>query len=571
MAGFLSGTGTLKYNGVTFPNQIEAEVSIIPVMDSTNRVRKYNAHTLRVKSVFHNALHASSDDGPITSTLDAGMDSLIASLTAPGGDLYFTGKGMGSAYAINTSKQDVAYGPHPRIESIRFIGDNRAIEVVWSVEVHLSACSTSPFGKLLELSYSMSWSIDESGLTTRTVTGQLEIPVKRSGSAQSATYRNITDIANRYRNMIRVAIPIGYKRSQSFSMSPDKKFLYFTFTDTEIPSDNPFFPGVIRPQLTYEVTSTEQGFALWQASLSGSIEVAFGHPRWIAFAAFAIIANNKQAASKFATPPPGADSASKSGIQIPTHFSFQEDVFGRSTSFNLTWNLICSWKDVLKASGLWAVAKETSWDAWRSSMAEQFSNTGVTKAVHNTSTSEDYLNDSCNSPTPITVGALNDRSPSDPQQTLFSMSCPKPENSWMLFQPQVDEVHDPNTVVHKQLLKPEQYDPEAINPNTSKYTNSGGDTTSPIIQRRNQSIYYVVFSGYAMRACYPIPKFTLKEYGGVKATLISGKGSTQYDTFRQRIIGQSTGPIHAAAWRQVYTLEGTPKNGDYNITAAKFQ
>jgi hypothetical protein len=560
-AGFLTGGGTLIYNGVTFPSQISSSVSITPIFDTSGRVRKFNHYTLTVTAVFHNLMHASSAEGPITSSLDGGMPTLISKLTEPGRKLTFTGKGLGSLFVINTTKHDVAFGPIPKIDAIEFIGSNQAVRITWTCEVRLS-CVDNPQNRILELSYEMNWEIADNGLTVRVVTGRLEIAAHRVGDGNTAT-RLPTDTVNRYRKFIQVAMPDGYKRRRSYVMSPDKRVLHFTIIDEEIPSNNPYFPGIFQPDLTYSVTNGSQGFTTWHAQLAGRIEVAHGMPRWLSWLCFITVAQSKLKAAERAVAP--ADAGNRKGIVVPTGFSFQEEIYGLGTSFSLSWNLVTTWASLMKAAGLWAPLNTNTWEAWKQSMSNQWSEDAVSKQVHAHTTSEDYMNDVCDAPRQVTVGQQMYRPAGDPNFPELATKCPTAANSWIAFQPEVLESRDTKTVFHHTLRKPEPYSPADTSPSDENYRNPGGETLPPVVQRRSQSGYQVVFRGYAMRAGFTIPKFELTEFGGVKVRPIDPQ------RFKSRVVAQTTCPIHAAAWELYYVCMGTPKDNSYKIKAAKFQ
>ena len=564
MAGFLSGTGTLTYNGVIFPNQINARVSILPMLDSAGRMKKYSIHTLTVVAVFHNEMHVDITQpfGP-SETLDDGMPQLIAKLTEPHATLVFDGKGLGY-HNINTNYQDVAYGPFPKIEDIQFIGDNRAVQITWSVTTALVDClnsngvGQSPYGRLLELNYSMAWDIDESGLTFRTVNGILEIPSRRTG----VSTRTIRETADKYRYLINIAIPDGYTRRQTWNLSPDKRTLTFAITDREIPSDNPYFPGTINPSLTYRVNNTQQGFRQWQASLSGSIEVAMNHPRWYSWVAFLLAANSKLSAISLGT----LGNQDPAAIIMPTHFGFSEELFGRTTSFDMSWVFATTWETVLKASGLWAPIQGTTWAAYKTSMTDvgqNWSQRGTSQLSH--SVSDDHLHDACEVARGLYIGQQVDRLRNSAQYQVFNQKCPPPKSSWLVFQNSVKDIRKTNTVAHYPLSTPEVYTTIEADPSSPDYQNPGSETTEPIVQRRSDSKYHVVMKGFSLRVAHKVPRFELTEFGKSPVRPLDPQRWTA------REVGQYNCPVHSASWELHYICLRTPKDNSYKIEASKFQ
>lgn len=101
-----------------------------------------------------------------------------------------------------------------------------------------------------------------------------------------------------------------------------------------------------------------------------------------------------------------------------------------------------------------------------------------------------------------------------------------------------------------------------------------------ITRRRSKTEYTVTFTGYAMRAAYPVPEVNLVSVGGVKAIKIGTDqiARSNWSTEAQEVqkvdpVSIATGKqtaqqsprhikLHAAAWSKTYVLAGKPNSWD---------
>lgn len=553
MAGFLSGTGTASYNGVEFPVQIKTRIQAVAVDDDAGRETKLIKHIVTITGTFHN-FSAATPNNSIPGTLDdelTGWPSIQRKLLTPGKLFTFTDKGYGASFVVSANKADVVYGPKPRmIEWSESIG-SQAVYFTWTCEFHISNCeSVIQSGRLIQFVYDMVWSINSAGLTTRTVSGLFEIPATRNPNAPRA----IPDTADKYRNKIKVVIPKGYTReSQTFHLSQDKRTLRFSIVDTELDSDSPYFAGIINPNLTYGIENDSLGMSMWLANLSGRIEVAKGYPRWYAWVAFLMVFNTKKDEIRR-----GKDRRGKPArFVLISHIRIDEEIFGRGMSFNLSWTLSCSLKDILPASGFWVAVKGTSWEVYRNSMNKHWSVRGFSEMAH--TTSEDEIVNLCNDSN-IVIGKDTKESTPEAKPYLIDDYTPDVEQSWLHYYNTVTLKTDSESYAHKPLTRPESYSPGEMTAASQAGSNPHGDTVPPIFHRRTQSGYYVRMFGWAMRAGFPIPEPELLKYGGRKATPV-GKGEFSHVT-----IGQFTAPVYLAQWDKLYVLDGTPQGDATEFT-----
>lgn len=358
MAGFLTGTGNLTYNGIEFPVQISATISIQPVYDAADRGIKYTRHLFNITAIFHDELLPH-----IPEMLDSNLPLVLEKLQQPGGVLIFSSKGFGTDYILNTALQDVAFGPKPRVLEWTPVGNNKSVRVRWQCEVAVLPClGLSPSiykSRPISVTYTHTWSLDETGLTQRTTTGTIEsVGTRTINPNDPPGFVELS--ADDFRSSFQLSMPLGYTRArQDYNLSPDHRVLTFTIVDTEIPSDNPYYPGIVRPSVRVSVNNlgADIGMLNWTMTISGSISTAQGVPRWYAWVAYWMIVEHRvkliRMRAKLGDPETGSPSIRPGDVLYVSEIHFEEEVFGRSMSFSCRIVFACELASIMHASGLW--------------------------------------------------------------------------------------------------------------------------------------------------------------------------------------------------------------------------
>jgi len=575
MAGFLAGIGTASYNGVTFPNQISTQINSRAVRDSSNRYTKYVEHNITIEFIIHDGLYAlqtgtytitlqppPGTDDPPGDTTDEVYQEIRRRLLQSGGVLIFKDKGFGGIFTIDSDKQDVAFGPTPEVLSWESVGSNKAIRVIWSCTVTIAECKgggdgTSPLSeKLAELNYSLNWDIDEAGLTRRTVNGMMELAMSRP----EAAVRGVATV-DEFRGRIHIDVPLGFKRSnQSWTVSPDRRFLNFSITDQEIPSDNPLYPGVIHLDIDYSFSNTSISFSQWNVTLSGTISVVPEVPQWFAWAAFILVVKSKRAhatKARVTTIIEGQRDTCPGGIVLTRNLSISSKPYGRDMSFSLTWLLSCTLDSLFAATGIWEPVLGTSWQAYRTSMTRATRTWDKRGHARMRDFNEGTIVNICEPGTQhSTVNAVAFRNPIRPATpALFTSSCPLPETSWLVFQNEYELIRDTGTYSHVPLSKPERVNETVPTAASVGYDIQGSQTNEPVTQRRTQSKYMVRMKGWAMRVCHHIPPIRITKYGGIPVTLIGDEDQSE------KLLSTFDLPVYIARWDKLYSVNGTP-SGD---------
>lgn len=358
MAGFLTGTGDLTYNGIKFPVQISATISLQPVYDAADRGVKYTRHLFSITAIFHDELLPH-----VPGTLDSDLPLVLEKLQQPGGILIFASKGFGANYTLNTAIQDVAFGPKPRVLEWTPVGNNKSVRLRWQCEVAVLPCvDLVPAvykNRPISVTYTYTWSLDEAGLTQRTTTGTIEAVGTRTIALDDPPGK-VELSADDFRSSFLLGVPLGYTRSrQDYNLSPDHRILTFTIVDTEIPSDNPYYPGILRPSVRVSVGNIggEISMLNWNMTISGSISTAMGVPRWYAWVAYWMIVEHRvkliRMRAKLGDPSTGSPSMRPGDVLYISEIHFEEEVFGRSMSFSCRIVFACELASIMHASGLW--------------------------------------------------------------------------------------------------------------------------------------------------------------------------------------------------------------------------
>lgn len=575
--------GTVYYNGFFFPGAITAHVDAVPVYDSTNRFVKWRNHNITIECI----LYPGADDRVTTDpgtggqyvpkfpgsgvTSDDGFRDLRHRLTEPGGLLIFNFQGYGDDVSVSGSgtasgiHRDVDYGPKPKLLAWEPLGGPKGIRIVWQCTFALAECDTGDFSrKTRELSYGITWSIDDMGATVRAISGFVEVVVRKDGN-------RIQSVAEQWKDRLSFAVPAQFKReSQTYELSPDRSRLEFQIVDREIISDNPYQKDCVEMEVNESVRPGRRGVAsqVWMLTIEGTITVALNKPRYSAWVAFLQIVKSRRAlARQFArannaTTDKSTSSAStrSSDVMRTLDLQISEELYGRSMSFSVTWELYCNLGTLLQACGFWQPVPGQAWGLWASSMAPTW---GPRGAAQLKTTTSDYVISMCEDRTPVPLSESSLRITPAPNYSVFESECPTAENSWLYFKPMCHVIKDTYTS--------SQYPLGARTTQTSsKYelesTGSGHDEQTsnakpPVIQLRGEYRYRVIFSGLAERIGHEIPQPKLLTYGGANATPIGELHFRQTQDARN-LDGCI---VYRAQWKQTYALDKKPNGPNYSI------
>lgn len=529
----LADVGTVGYNGYVFDGASHVKIKCEPVYDDAGRTVIYHRYLIDVDTVIADA-----------ATTEIELLNIRGKLSKAGQILIVEAKGFGSLSVNGTTGiRDVAFGPKPKILSWEPIGSLRAAQVTWQCETCIPYCVLPVVTTgLLAYVYEVSYSLDQRLMTTRTISGYLEIAITRTSPTSGA----VPDSADNYRHLVRPEVPERFQRtSQSFQLSADKRRLNFTVVDTEIPSRNPWPRGVTRVDAKHRVMWSRRGggAARQRNVLSVDVDLAPDQPALNAWAIFEDIAKKRIDIAK---------GQYSKGVLIED-LSVEEDIFGRGASFGMAYTVMAPLKSLLTASGLWTAVMDTTWDQYKASVATVSRERGYANLSHPETT--DVIIDVClgvqRSQTQDTQGvrpAEQDTS----TQTKLTNETPDAEQSWLDYKAEVT-VDKERPTVRQAILQAPDTEEQQYNPQSTaglQYQAAGG--VSDIIQQSGRSRYSARLTGYARRAGYPIPKPAIATVGTATATESGGR-------FVCEIVGNALGvPIYLAAWDIVYALTNSP-------------
>jgi len=156
-------------------------------MDDANRTVVYHRYTVNVKGVI-------ADPSGTETEMTAGVRAL---LTKQGQTLVVWNKGC-DLYVNSSSPygfiNDVCFGPKPRIISWTPIGASRAAEIEWECEACIAYClAPKYYSGVMAFNYTVTYSLDYRGLTTRNIAGYFEIAMTRNRVHHPGLLRQLPD------------------------------------------------------------------------------------------------------------------------------------------------------------------------------------------------------------------------------------------------------------------------------------------------------------------------------------------------------------------------------------------
>lgn len=550
LAAATANQDVITYNGVTFPIAKSYKWSITSVYDLTGRIVKYRQVTLDVVAIFT----PTDIGGNASDTFDTGSNSnFIANLSTPAKTLSITACGVGTQ-SFNPSNV-LNRGPSPRVISTEPVGANNAIRVHWSVDFMVRNCTIGTFG---EFSYSSSYNYDSSGMLTRTISGQAEAYVSFD------TFGNKTgNNAESLRDTISIPLIPGFIRTQSWNVSPDQRILTFQITDTEIPSDNPYFPGMITMDIRQNTSGGMSTKSIrWNLGFSGTITIAPGVPRGLAFQAFLnVIQSRKQFFNQGSQ---GGPSNPQSQIIGIPNVTLDEQIFGRQFSFSVTYVIACSLSTILKASGMFQPIPG-DWNTWQQSIAYTQAPRGVSGLA---TQDQNVILSFCDTGTPV-IGYTNFRKDlAQSSQQGYNESCPPKEFSYLSYTPAFEFGSETQALVMSPV-SPSISVVEIFatisgiiaNPLATLGTNltqgtssssSSGSTNPQVLQTSGQAKRTLRFYGNALRIGYLPEVPTVINVGGSPAEI-----KEQYISSPVVIGYNGNCPIYGIYWNITYYIHTT--------------
>lgn len=542
----------IKYNGYTFSDHSNVEVSMELVYDEAGRVVTGKRYMITVSAlVAPGPEFADPPAEPPVCELNTNtaMEDIRKRLSASGKSLVMTEIGFGDPIEINDSaggEKDIDSGPKSEVVSWLPIGHENAAEIVWRCSTTVSPCDDDTFIGLRSLNYSIGFSINRKGFTTKRVSGHLTV-------AQSNYDGKSTASADDFRDSIVVDRMANSHREQDFSLSADKSRLDFTITDQEIESPNAYPAGVvaISAPTRLRIPYPNPNAVVSHASFQVKMELEATQPRTRAWELFQSLFGLRIQEYKAANI-----------TIIVTDFSMEEDWFSHDYSFSIQYQIATDFTQMLEKSTFFK-AYPVAWLDWSTSVSLAQSQRGLGQLKHERTEDNDKLTTLCNQD-PTTVDVQGTEYFRD-VGTIGSLcnDPPPPEYSWIKFDPSLIEAPQYETSygsTYGEVTTTTQtfeYDDVTPKPLTNVDTSNIEQT---LAQGAPKQIW--IWSGTAERVGYPIPAMGKLTVNGKAAKVIG----------QPRVLYKQKGylfcqPLYEVAWSiALIVLESsstvTPNEGD---------
>lgn len=589
-----NSVANVSYNGFRFPPARHASVSFSPEMSDDGRTQKYTRMDLRIEFVWvpmqYLGDHISTPGGAgydTTLTTDDSFPSIRQRLNNPGQHLRFVSQGVGSFSIQDGQYYDVNNGPRPKVISETPIAGSKALRVAWECSTWFPDClSITGFNGFSQFNYGISWGIGTNGITTRTINGSYEIALSRNPNPGSTHAFEFTrSNADEARDQLTGVFPLlkGFTRSQNFNLSPDRKRMEFSITDSEINSENPYFPGIVDTKVSRKYSSDyKNGFTIWQGMISGSLEVAPGYSKLRAWIAFASVFENifskrnlgHQPKTETTAPAKPGDSnpLGKESWGMITSISLEEEIYGRTLSFAIGYRLFCSLGELFKATGLFQPLlispSVASADLWRSSMSTIQGARGWRGLQF--FSSDDVIIDMCSGYT-ILPSATPEAPPSEIAEISSSdgnkSKGPPKEKSYIYHDSSLEASTRDGTTYSLPLQRSDPVQESTKVDNFDEIVEWATENESvtpkkPIIHRGKPTTYIFKHTGMLVRVAYAPAVPNVKTIGGINAR----KYGT--DLIVSKVLGTGTDvdtgdplTIYGIYWEKQYVLEDKPNGG----------
>lgn len=499
--------GTVSYNGWEFPGPVVVKLRCTPVRDFAGRTTKYYHYSINFTTTI-----VPTDLDSYATTNDPFLGSLRATLMQPGKLLTVTGHGLGGDISLDCTSC-IGFGPIPTDYQFEVIGANLAGRLVWSCEFDAPHCwaygISPPQNQIGDLSFALNYSIDESGLTTRTITGQAEVAVFLTQDLQ-----HITATADLLIDIINPILPEGFMRRKSYTISPDKRFLNFVVTDRELGTSNVYPDQIVHADLDFDIRGDATKDAFWDCELGGTLEVAQGYAK--GFALEAVLQIAKQRIDGIQKSIRQQDNNKKKGAVVLTTFHLSDSLFSPRMRVSLAWRVTgATLKYLLANSGLWEPVG-VSWDKWQKSdgiKASVLAPRGY--ANLSSQATDDIVVSFCQPGAPYS--GPKQQGPLKPYSSSITHTNYNSDNSWIKYDLNLSYSKESATILHRAATSAKDSQTPLAPTNTGlggrvtggvvdkgTYAAGVGNKPTLVLQERANAEGVLILTGHAIRVGYPI-------------------------------------------------------------------
>lgn len=592
----------ITYNGFTFAGptlRISFELTPrVAVDERTTSANTYVATVLYILTDDPNSLGSFVGVNAAAAVQDSRsrLQQLRARLSKPGQRLQISGMGFdidindGSSGAIF----DTNWGPKTLRLSIDPVASGVLWQIRWVFEFTIPECVNTignghtdfgspsyinfPYnaqGLLESLTFNVGYSIDRTGLTVRTTSGELTIAINRASTTGGAN-NAITNTADEFRSIINPSVPLGFERSsQRWDLSNDKKSLRFGIVDKEKPDRFARPPGVVDIQLDHTVgvaAAILPAPVNINCGFSGSITVHKGYPLSTAFNKLILIMQERldYAKTKFLADNPAADPDS-----VPVYITstrIRESIYGPPRlDIDVSYIIITEsanavFTDLVGRTGLFRTVNVdgVTEEAWQESMAPVWDQRGLSQLEF------DAASDAIVGPCEGAGGTLTDQYAQPIPAYLGGGSlvtgCPPSDMSYLFYQSELLTDAKQPTIIHIPLAAPEATraidglfsdDDAPIAPNIQKL-NSAERPKAQMTKSMTPLKFCLTGQAFRLGAFPEIPSINVEKFhenydeGGSSLGRLVPIGTDQIKSTRWGRLG--TCAIYHTSWKICYTL-----------------
>lgn len=628
----ITPVGYIEYNGYVFNEMVKTKLEINAVPNHAGTGIKYEEYLFTIEAIITqndaggDALNidpdtsnsATTGGGSAKETLNSPMNTSLQNgytadqavrlirrhLMQPGGRFVYSLKGAGEDLIFDSSntdskrRQDIIFGPMPKMLSFEPIGGNRAARIVYQILVRTKYCSNGLGETLGIVDFNVTTNIktNSNGYKVIQRNGYLEVSLPRVKSGQmaasagdggTANYGNTQRIEEQHKEIIQKLIGVnmqGYKVEHELNFSPDHRVCNFNILYTEIESPNAFPNGVTSIKCSHNLKSSlygdgdnpygTSGYFKWLNTISATITLRPNVNPIKAWYIFTQILNERL---QYETER-DVEFGDIVRIKVPLilDIELEEELFSHEYKFRVTWmmNIDIGKDDVFDKTKLLKPLESTNWFDWTTDMRlSSNSINGAYPLVPGKHGSTYYETTLCNQDQMDLHYSVNLETtrgfPTDFMFSLFGTKCPPESSSWVDYQRKYYVVGDIGEKTYQRYNVDDKfYRPELnADPTTDKkFQMLDYFLDSPeedyYTQDYKKDEFEIVERGYAIRLGGPTKPPVWKEIGGKKV-----KPMSKADIITHHVISSAGDcPMVATTWERRYKVLGKP---DGDLSRAK--
>jgi hypothetical protein len=620
--------GYVEYNGFVFNELVKTKLEITPVENHARTGSKYEEYLFTIESLItpediraqrlsidYDTQEHYTDTNGITSYVDPyGPSTPLKNRTGPtdttdptfrllrrvlsraGGVFVYGYKGAGEDLIFSNrddyyTRQDICFGPMPKLISFEPVAGNKMARVVFQVLVRFkSGCTTPKSYGVVDFNVTTAIKTNGSGYKQIIRKGYLEVSLPRITSTQNAKSINPSDdvrynetwrIEEQYKIVLDRLIGInmqGYRVEHEIDFSPDHRSCNFSIRYSEIESPNAYPNGVVKINATHRAASSLLGdegklaasnYSKWLNEMSASITLRPNIPPIKAWFIFTEILNERLAYSTVIEE--DFFGVLRAKIPMILDIEMEESLFSHEYNFKVTWvTWLGNLSEMLNKTGMFKPLESTNWFDWTTDVRTVNGIHGAYPLVPGKHGSTAFEVTLCNSnlygPDRYIIDLETTRGlPEEFVFQLFGTECPPPSSSFLDYQEKFYVVSQGGKLTYQRYKNP--------NDSSSRdYTSSVSD--EPQLERGfdmldyyrdspeeeyyrqdfNKDQFKLIVRGYAIRLGGPTSPAAHKEIGGKKVELIPGA-----DIISNQIKSASGNcPIVITTWERHYRILGKP-------------